>query len=191
MAERLNATGHHALLHGDPCPDNAMRMDRGIMFVDLEQASLGDGRAELAYLRTRLPHLLVRHVGPGPALRQAETAYRATWRAHTGTEASGDLGEACAGWLIRGDGAGPTGPPRARRTSWRGCRTRIGAGSSRPPWQRLLHRLTVVAALGADHPGLACLASLSSAMRDRILALWPGLEELPVADDDPRRGAPP
>jgi len=25
-------------------------------------------------------------------------------------------------------------------------------------------------------------------MRERILALWPGLEELPVADDHPLRG---
>jgi fructosamine-3-kinase len=31
MVERLNAAGHHALLHGDPCPDNAMRTDSGIM----------------------------------------------------------------------------------------------------------------------------------------------------------------
>ena len=53
--------------------------------------------------------------------------------------------------------------------------------------QRLLHRLTVVAALGADHPGLADLARVSSAMRDRMLASWPGVRELPVADDDPLR----
>jgi hypothetical protein len=51
----------------------------------------------------------------------------------------------------------------------------------------LLHRLTVVAALGADHPGLADLARVSAAMRDRVLASWPGIRELPVADDDPLR----
>jgi hypothetical protein len=37
-------------------------------------------------------------------LRQAEAAYRSAWRARTGTDVSGDLAEACAGWLIWGDG---------------------------------------------------------------------------------------
>jgi hypothetical protein len=46
----------------------------------------------------------------------------------------------------------------------------------------------VVAALGADHPELAGLASVSSAIHERIIALWPGLAELPVADDNPMRG---
>jgi tRNA A-37 threonylcarbamoyl transferase component Bud32 len=104
LVERLNATGHHALLHGDPCPDNAIRTDSGIMFVDLEQASLGDGRAELAYLRTGFPTCWCAASAPGPVLRQAEAAYRSAWRAHTGTDVSGDLAEACAGWLIWGDG---------------------------------------------------------------------------------------
>jgi hypothetical protein len=54
--------------------------------------------------------------------------------------------------------------------------------------ERLLHRLAVVAALGADHAELAGLAYVSSAIRERIRALWPGLEELPVADDNPMRG---
>jgi len=51
LAERLNAPGHYALLHGDPCPDNVVRTADGIVFVDLEQACLGDGCAEPAYLR--------------------------------------------------------------------------------------------------------------------------------------------
>ena len=190
LAERLNAAGHHALLHGDPCPGNAMRTTSGIMFVDLEQAALGDGRAELAYPRIGFPTCWCATSVPGPALRQAEAAYRATWRARTGTEAGGDLTEACAGWLIRGDAL----VQRAHRgradqlarlpdEDWR-----WGTATAR---QRLLHRLAVVAALGADHPRLASLASLSSAIRERILALWPGLEELPVADDDPLRAPPP
>jgi hypothetical protein len=186
MVERLNATGHHALLHGDPCPDNAMRTDSGIMFVDLEQASLGDGRAELAYLRTGFPTCWCAASAPGPVLRQAEAAYRSAWRTCTGTDVSGDLAEACAGWLIWGDGL----VERAHRgqadqlarlpdEDWN-----WGIATAR---QRLLHRLTVVAALGADHPALADLARVSSAMRDQMLASWPGVRELPVADDDPLR----
>jgi hypothetical protein len=187
LAQRLNPAGHHALLHGDPCPGNAMRTASGIMFVDLEQAALGDGRAELAYLRIGFPTCWCATSVPGPALRRAETAYRSTWRAVTGTEVGGDLAEACAGWLIRGDAL----VERAHRgradqlarlpdEDWR-----WGTATAR---ERLLHRLTVVSAIGADHPRLAGLASVSSAMRERILALWPGLEELPAADDDPLHG---
>lgn len=187
LAERLNPAGHHALLHGDPCPGNAMRTGSGIMFVDLEQAALGDGCAELAYLRIGFPTCWCAKSVPGPVLRQAEAAYRSTWRTVTGTEAGRDLADACAGWLIRGDAL----VERAHRRradqlarlpeeDWR-----WGTATAR---ERLLHRLAVVAALGPDHPALAELASVSSAMRERILALWPGLEELPVADDDPLRG---
>jgi hypothetical protein len=187
LAERLNAAGHHALLHGDPCPGNAMRTAGGIMFVDLEQAALGDGRTELAYLRIGFPTCWCATSVPGPLLRQAEEAYRSTWHARTGTEVSGDLAEACAGWLIRGDAL----VERAHRgradqlarlpdEDWR-----WGTATAR---ERLLHRLAVVARLGADHPRLAALAAVSSVMRERILSWWPGLEELPVADDDPLRG---
>jgi len=186
MVERLNATGQHALLHGDPCPDNAIRTDSGIMFVDLEQASLGDGRAELAYLRTGFPTCWCAASAPGLVLRQAEAAYRSAWRAYTGTDVSGDLAEACAGWLIWGDGLVERADrgqadqlARLPEEDWR-----WGTATAR---QRLLHRLTVVAALGADHPGLADLARVSAAMRDRMLASWPGIRELPVADDDPLR----
>ena len=189
VAVRLNAAGHHALLHGDPCPGNAIRTASGFMFVDLEQACMGNGCAELAYLRIGFPTCWCAKSVPGPVLRQAEAAYRSTWHAVTGTEVSGDLAEACAGWLIRGDAL----VERAHRgradqlarlpdEDWR-----WGTATAR---QRLLHRLAVVAALGADHPRLAGLASVSSAMRERILARWPDLEELPAAADDPLRGEP-
>ena len=189
VAVRLNAAGHHALLHGDPCPGNAIRTASGFMFVDLEQACMCNGCAELAYLRIGFPTCWCAKSVPGPVLRQAEAAYRSTWHAVTGTEVSGDLAEACAGWLIRGDAL----VERAHRgradqlarlpdEDWR-----WGTATAR---QRLLHRLAVVAALGADHPRLAGLASVSSAMRERILARWPDLEELPAAADDPLRGEP-
>ena len=103
LAQRLNPAGQHALLHGDPCPGNVMRTASGIMFVDLEQAALGDGRVELAYPRIAFPTCWCAKSVPGPVLRQAEAAYRSTWHAVTGTEAGANLAEACAGWLIRGD----------------------------------------------------------------------------------------
>ena len=184
LVERLNAPGHHALPHGDPCPGNAVRTAGGMVFVDLEQASLGDGCAELAYLRIGFPTCWCATSAAEPVLRRAEEAYRSTWRAVTGADVSGNLAEACAGWLIRGDGL----VERAHRgradqlARLAGEDWRWGTATAR---QRLRHRLAVVATLGPDHPGLAGLASVSSALRDRIMALWPGVRELPVADGDP------
>jgi hypothetical protein len=164
-----------------------VRTADGIVFVDLEQACLGDGCAELAYPRIGFPTCWCATTVPGPVLRQAEAAYRATWRSRTGAEVGGDLAEACAGWLIRGDGL----VERAHRgradqlvrlpdEDWR-----WGPATAR---ERLLHRLAVVARPGAGHPRLGGLASVSAAVRERILASWPRLEGLPVADGDPLRG---
>jgi len=184
LVDRLDPDGQHALLHGDPCPGNAVQTRDGIVFFDLEQAALGAGYTELAYLRAAFPTCWCATSVPGPVLRQAEAAYRSAWRGLTGADPAGDLADACAGWLIRGDAL----VERAHRGQadqlarlpsgdWR-----WGTATAR---QRLLHRLTVVAALGADHPELAGLARVSSAMRDRILSSWPDLRELPVAEDDP------
>jgi hypothetical protein len=184
LVERLNAPGQHALLHGDPCPDNAVRTAGGMMFVDLEQASLGDGCAELAYLRIGFPTCWCATSAAEPVLRRAEAAYRSTWRAVTGADVSGDLAEACAGWLIRGDGL----VERAHRgradqlARLAGEDWRWGTATAR---QRLRYRLGVVAALGADHRGLAGLASVCSAMCEQIATLWPAVHDLPVADGDP------
>ena len=159
LVERLNAPGHHALLHGDPCPDNAVRTAGGMVFVDLEQAAFGDGCTELAYLRTGFPTCWCAASAAEPVLRPAEEAYRSTWRAVTGADVSGNLAEACAGWLIRGDGL----VERAHRgradhlARLAGDDWRWGTATAR---QRLRHRLGVVAALGTDHPGLAGLASV-------------------------------
>jgi hypothetical protein len=184
LVERLNAPGQHALLHGDPCPDNAVRTAGGMVFVDLEQASLGDGCAELAYLQAGFPTCWCATSAAEPVLRRAEEAYRSTWRAVTGADVSGNLAEACAGWLIRGDGL----VERAHRgradqlARLAGEDWRWGTATAR---QRLRHRLGVVAALGADHRELAGLASVCSAMCEQITTLWPAVYDLPAADGDP------
>ena len=51
--------------------------------------------------------------------------------------------------------------------------------------QRLLHRLTVVAALAADRADLARLAQVSRAMRDEIRRRWPGTRALQGAPGNP------
>lgn len=184
LVERLGAAGPHALLHGDPCPDNLVHTGEGIRFVDLEQAALGGGYAELAYLRAGFPTCWCAKSVPEPALRRAEEAYRSAWRSLTGADVDGDLAEACAGWLIRGDGL----VERAQRGQadqlgrLTGEDWRWGTATAR---QRLRHRLEAVAAVGAGHAALAPLAAVSAAMRDRIAERWPGTRPLPAAHGDP------
>jgi len=184
LLERVNAAGRYALLHGDPCPDNAARTSEGSRFIDLEQASLGGGYTELAYLRIGFPTCWCATSVPEPVLGEAEGAYRSTWRSLTGADPGGELADACAGWLIRGDAL----VERAKRgASDRLARLpeqdwRWGTATAR---QRLLHRLTAVAALGADHPDLTELSEVSAAMRDVIRARWPSVRPLGVSRGNP------
>ncbi len=184
LLDRLNPAGQHALLHGDPCPDNTVHTSDGIRFIDLEQAALGHGYTELAYLRTGFPTCWCAKSVPEPVRSQAETAYRATWRSMTGADPGGQLADACAGWLIRGDALverARRGPPGYltqlphKDWSW-------GTATAR---QRLLHRLTAVTAVAANHPGVASLAQVSQSMRDQILRRWPDIRALPAARENP------
>lgn len=184
LVDRLSPAGACALLHGDPCPDNAVHTAAGIRFIDLEQAALGQCATELAYLRIGFPTCWCATSVPEPVLREAETAYRSTWSSLTGSDPHGELVDACAGWLIHGGSL----VDRARRDSsdylgqllradWR-----WGTATAR---QRLLHRLAVVATLASGTPALATLAVVSQAMRERILQRWPGTGALPLAGGNP------
>ncbi len=177
---RLRPGTGHALLHGDPCPGNVIQTPDGIRFIDLEQAALGNGLTELAYLRIGFPTCwCVRVVRPA-LLVEAETAYQAAWRSITGTELGGDLADACAGWLIRGDAlverahrGSADHLARIPRQDWR-----WGTVTAR---ERLLHRLGVVAAVCGDHPELRHLGQLSRSMHDRIRQRWPKLAAPPTS----------
>lgn len=119
--------GPRALLHGDPCPGNDLHTPDGIRFIDFEQACLGNGLMELAYLRIGFPTCWCVTAAPGPLLAEAEAAYRTAWRSATGADVEGELVDACAGWLIRGDAL----VQRAHRgvsTTWPGFWTRTGSG---------------------------------------------------------------
>jgi len=184
LLDRLNPDGKHALLHGDPCPDNTVHTSGGVCFIDLEQAALGNGYTELAYLRTGFPTCWCAKSVPEPLRSEAETAYRATWRSITGADPDGQLADACAGWLLRGDVL----VERARRGT-PGYLTQLphkdwtwGTATAR---QRLLHRLTAVTALAADHSELASLVQVSHIMRDQIIRRWPDIHALPVAYENP------
>lgn len=179
LVHRLDQIDDHALLHGDPCPGNDIHTTQGIRFIDFEQASLGNGITELAYLRIGFPTCLCAIAPPEALLVQAENAYRSQWRLLTGTNVRGELADVCAGWLIRGDAL----VARAHRGkidhlariphqdwTW-------GTATAR---ERLLHRLAVVAQSSIDRPELLEFGRCCSFLRDRMLARWPALQSLPV-----------
>ncbi|MER7758187.1 phosphotransferase [Streptomyces sp. NPDC097619] len=84
LVERLGRAPGHALLHGDPCPGNDLHTSAGIRFVDFEQACLGSGLMELAYLRIGFPTCWCVTSAPEALLERAERAYREEWRTLTG-----------------------------------------------------------------------------------------------------------
>ncbi|MBP2192610.1 protein kinase family protein [Nocardia goodfellowii] len=181
LVERLARNEHRALLHGDPCPGNDLHTATGVRFIDFEQAALGNGLMELAYLHIGFPTCWCA-TAPAPALlTAAENAYRTTWRDTTGTEVTGDLTDACAGWLLRGDAL----VERARRRTIDHL-----AELARRDWewgtatarQRLLHRLRVVGRMTAESGELPELSRLVASMGERMRTRWPGLESLPRAD---------
>ncbi|MFE6840738.1 phosphotransferase, partial [Streptomyces sp. NPDC057705] len=179
LVARLGQAPGHALLHGDPCPGNDLHTAAGIRFIDFEQASLGSGLMELAYLRIGFPTCWCVTSASEPLLERAENAYREEWRTATGTEVRGGLADACAGWLIRGDALvqrahreGTDHLARIPHQDWT-----WGTATAR---QRLVHRLGVVGRMTAGHTSLGGLSSLSTAMRRHMLARWPTLRPVPA-----------
>ncbi|MFJ2176494.1 phosphotransferase family protein [Streptomyces sp. NPDC087851] len=178
LVDRLAQAEGHALLHGDPCPGNDMHTSTGVRFIDFEQSALGNGLVELAYLRIGFPTCWC-VTDPGPdILVAAETAYRTAWRDATGTEVQGDLTDACAGWLLRGDAL----VQRAQR----GTVDHLGDIPDRDwKWgtatarQRLAHRLRIVSQMVEGDGELKDLGMLAAAMRESVLTRWPKLQPLP------------
>ncbi|WP_037915128.1 aminoglycoside phosphotransferase family protein [Actinacidiphila yeochonensis] len=179
LVDRLGRGGGRSLLHGDPCPGNDLHTAEGVRFIDFEQAALGDGIVELAYLRVGFPTCWCATRPPRPLLDAAEAAYRTAWREATGTEAGGGLADACAGWLLRGDAL----VERALRGradhfarvvdgDWR-----WGTATAR---QRLVHRLGVVSAMAEDAAALRAFGQLAAALRERLPAVWPRTRPLPA-----------
>ncbi|MEU6011847.1 aminoglycoside phosphotransferase family protein [Streptomyces sp. NPDC047453] len=179
LLNRLTHTSGHALLHGDPCPGNDMHTSSGVRFIDFEQASLGHGLVELAYLRIGFPTCWCVTAPAQPLLNAAESAYRTAWRHATGADLQDDLTDTCASWLLRGDAL----VERAHRGTadhlskvptkdWR-----WGTATAR---QRLVHRLGIVSQMTMSGSELENLGQLAVAMRDAMLTRWPALQPLPA-----------
>lgn len=180
LVSRLAATTARSLLHGDPCAGNDLYTADGVRFIDFEQASLGSGLVELAYLRTGFPTCWC-VTAPAPDLvAEAEAAYAAV----AGPVPRAELADACAGWLIRGDAL----VQRAERGTvdhlaalpdrdWR-----WGTASAR---ERVAHRLGVVARMSGDAPRLAATGRLCADLRQRMITRWPSIRQLPSRRPEP------
>lgn len=178
VLDRLSRTPGHALLHGDPCPDNALHTSSGVRFIDFEQAALGNGLAEVAYLRIGFPTCWCSTSPTQALLDAAETAYRTAWHQATGTDVLGDLTDACAGWLLRGDALVQRAHrgtvdhlARLPKQDWE-----WGTATAR---ERLVHRLGILGEMSADREELTTLGRLAASMRANMLARWPALRPLP------------
>lgn len=179
LVERLGRAEGTALLHGDPCPGNDLHTPDGVRFIDFEQASLGSGLMELAYLRIGFPTCWCVTRAEDPLLERAEAAYRTAWHSETGTALlDTGLADACAGWLIRGDALvqrahrGTTDHlARLPDEDWT-----WGTATAR---QRLAHRLGVVADMTADHGGLRSLGVLAADLRRAVFDRWPTVRPVP------------
>ncbi|MFI5529527.1 aminoglycoside phosphotransferase family protein [Kitasatospora sp. NPDC051853] len=180
LVDRLGSTPGHALLHGDPCPGNDLHTADGVRFIDFEQASLGSGLVELAYLRIGFPTCWCVTSAPDPLLSRAETAYRTAWHTATGTHlGDADLTDACTGWLLRGDALVPRAErgttdhlARLPHTDWT-----WGTATAR---RRLAHRLGVVGQLTVRRPDLRDLGVLCADLRNAALSRWPALPPVPA-----------
>ncbi|MFE2940621.1 phosphotransferase family protein [Streptomyces sp. NPDC059255] len=178
LVARLGSLPGGALLHGDPCPGNDLHTAEGVRFIDFEQASLGSGLVELAYLRIGFPTCWCATEASAPLLERAEAEYRSVWRAETGREPEGDVVDACVGWLLRGDAL--------VERAFRGTADHLarvpdedwtwGTATAR---QRLVHRLGVVGRVASGRPGLGTVSRLSLDLRARMRELWPGVRPLP------------
>lgn len=179
LVNRLDQAPGNALLHGDPCPGNDLHTATGVRFIDFEQASLGSGLMELAYLRIGFPTCWCVTSASVPLLERAEHAYRTAWRTATGSEARGSLTDACTGWLLRGDALverahreGTDHLDRIPHRDWQ-----WGTATAR---QRLVHRLGVVSRMTTGHTSLTATSSLTAAMRQHMRARWPELRPVPT-----------
>ncbi|MFC4041361.1 aminoglycoside phosphotransferase family protein [Dactylosporangium siamense] len=181
---RLDGDAAGSLLHGDPCPDNAVLTDDGIRFVDLEGAQRGPAMVELAYLRIGFPTCWCVTALPPAQVTAAEAAYHDTRRSLGHPATGGDLTDACVSWLIQGDALVQRAARRGidhwaalTRGDWK-----WGTATAR---ERLLHRLDVVATMTAGHAQLSGVAALTDAMRSLVRQRWPRLSTLPMARNNP------
>jgi hypothetical protein len=141
---------------GDTCPDNNLRLDGDLVFLDLEWAEVRPAVWDVAYLRVPWPTCWCAWLLPDDVAGAALAAYRRTAEVD-----ERDLAVATAAWCLLSTGM-------FLRTAL--GRHRANRDGPRMPGRRtmILHRLAQVAA--ADD--VAGLAGLADAMHARLHARW-------------------
>ncbi|HVE92484.1 MAG TPA: aminoglycoside phosphotransferase family protein [Actinomycetota bacterium] len=77
LREAWNAGPHHALTHGDPCPDNLLLDGGRVVIVDFENAACRFAPSDAGYARIPFPSCWCVGALPDSAVTQMEDAYRA------------------------------------------------------------------------------------------------------------------
>ncbi|WP_285645954.1 phosphotransferase [Lentzea sp. NBRC 102530] len=155
-------TGKFDLVHGDPCPGNDLYSPDGAKFVDFEGAALGDGLAEVVYLRIGFPTCATVSETPR-ALREAAEAAYFEERGFTAP-----LEDACVRWLVNGDALvqraerdGTDHLARAVEQDWFWYSTTARG--------RLMFRAAIVATFTETHPETSALARR---LLERMNQVW-------------------
>jgi hypothetical protein len=106
VAHRLQEPGAWlSLVHGDPCPDNALIVKDGVRLVDFEFAAPGHALLDAVYWRIGFPTCWCAGRVPDPVAMRAEAAYRAQLR-HAIRDAQDDavfrteIAYVAAAWLL-------------------------------------------------------------------------------------------
>lgn len=165
LLERLARAPRTALLHGDPCLGNLVTTDGRVRFVDFEQAALGEGAAELSYLRIGFPTCWFTPALEAAQISDAEAAYRAAWRSAGGVGEPGSVVDHCVAWLLRGD-ALVQRIERGQRDQFARLLSEDWEWGPLTGRQRLARRLDTVAGLATAE--LPAITAVAAALRGRL-----------------------
>lgn len=173
IAQRLESPGAWlSLVHGDPCPDNALMSAGGIRLIDFEFAAPGQALFDAVYWRMGFPTCWCAGRVPDGVATRAETAYR--------TEISRVIADASSDAAFRREMTFMATAWLLESLSWRlesalAEEGKWGIASIR---SRLLWYLEAAIAMTGEVeivPGLRAAARVwLSALRDR----WPSTEPL-------------
>ncbi|TMJ00053.1 MAG: hypothetical protein E6G97_20950 [Alphaproteobacteria bacterium] len=107
IAKRLDEPGiWNGLVHGDPCPDNALLQNSHVRLIDYEFAGPGHVLLDAAYWRIGFPTCWCAGRIPDPIVARVEAAYRSQLGAVLGSEVNdtvfhSEMALMAAVWLLR------------------------------------------------------------------------------------------
>jgi hypothetical protein len=161
------------LSHCDPCPDNNRLVAGELRHFDFEFAGFRHAMLDGAYTHSPFPTCWCVNRLPDSLLPSLEAAYRtelvrAVPEAADGAWFGRALVTACAYWLVAGFTSIADCLPEDR--VW-------GISTTR---QRLLYRFDVFSRLAFAHRHLEALASHTRLLSERLTALWPDLDPMPL-----------